>query len=129
MPSLPALLALDEEGFRREFRGTALRRAKRRGLLRNAAIVLGNRLAAHGPAGRTPQGSERADGLAALRKALDDPEPLVRGAAAWALGQAEDGEARRALERAAETERDETVREEVRLALQGCGPGREKAAP
>jgi len=37
------LLGLSEEEFRRRFRGTALMRAKRRGLLRNAALVLGNR--------------------------------------------------------------------------------------
>ena len=36
------LLGLTEEQFRRRFRGTALMRSKRRGLLRNAALVLGN---------------------------------------------------------------------------------------
>jgi epoxyqueuosine reductase len=66
-----ALLGLDEEGFRRSFRGTALTRAKRGGLLRNAALVLGN------------VGDERA--LPALRRALQDSEPLVRDAAAWAI--------------------------------------------
>jgi epoxyqueuosine reductase len=48
-------------------------RSKRRGLLRNAAIVLGNR---GDPAS-----------LPALRRALDDPEPLVREAAGWAIAQ------------------------------------------
>jgi epoxyqueuosine reductase len=67
------LLGLSEEEFRRRFRGTALLRAKRRGLLRNAAIVLGNR-------------GERA-ALPALEKALADPEPLVREAAQWAIKQ------------------------------------------
>src|SRR5262249_45044408 len=65
------LLGLSEEEFRDRFRGTALTRAKRRGLLRNAALVLGNR-------GDTVA-------LPALRRALDDPEPLVREAAVWAL--------------------------------------------
>src|SRR5439155_9938260 len=65
------LLSLSEEEFRRRFRGTALTRARRRGLLRNAALVLGNR--------RDPAA------LPALRRALDDPEPLVREAARWAL--------------------------------------------
>jgi epoxyqueuosine reductase len=65
------LLGHSEEEFRRRFRGTALTRAKRRGLLRNAAIALGN------------QGNPAA--LPALQRALDDPEPLVREAAQWAM--------------------------------------------
>ncbi len=69
------LLGLDEEEFRRRFRGTALMRSKRRGLLRNAALVLGN------------VGDERA--LPALRRALDDPDPIVREAAAWAIAEIE----------------------------------------
>jgi epoxyqueuosine reductase len=70
---LVELLGLSEEAFRLHFRGTALTRAKRRGLLRNAAIVLGN------------QGDPAA--LPALERALDDPEPLVREAARWAIEQ------------------------------------------
>jgi epoxyqueuosine reductase len=65
------LLGLSPEEFRRRFRGTALMRPRRRGLLRNAAIVLGNR------------GDPAA--LTALHKALTDPEPLVREAAQWAI--------------------------------------------
>src|SRR5262249_28101599 len=70
---LVELLGLSEEAFRSRFRGTALTRAKRRGLLRNAAIVLGN------------QGDPTA--LPALRRALDDAEPLVRETAQWAIEQ------------------------------------------
>ena len=70
---LAALLALDEDGFRDRFRGSPILRAKRRGLLRSAAIALGNR--PHPPA--FPQ----------LAAALADGEPIVRGAAAWALGR------------------------------------------
>ncbi|MGW8265052.1 MAG: HEAT repeat domain-containing protein, partial [Longimicrobiales bacterium] len=55
------------------FSGSPLRRAKRRGLLRNVAVALGN------------WGSR--DAITALALALDDPEPLIRGHAAWALGQ------------------------------------------
>ena len=69
------LLGLSEEEFRARFRGTALFRTKRRGLLRNAALVLGNR------------GDPAA--LPTLRRALDDAEELVREAAAWAIGQIE----------------------------------------
>jgi len=65
------LLGLSEKQFRERFRGTALMRARRRGLLRNAAIVLGN------------QGDPAA--MPALEKALEDSEPLVREAAGWAI--------------------------------------------
>jgi epoxyqueuosine reductase len=67
------LLGLSSDDFRRRFRGTALTRAQRRGLLRNAALVLGNR--------------GRADALPALERALNDPEPLVREAAEWAIAR------------------------------------------
>jgi epoxyqueuosine reductase len=74
------LLGLSEAEFRHRFRGTALTRARRRGLLRNAALVLGNQ---GGPAA-----------LPALRRALADPEPLVREAARWAIGRIEQRQAR-----------------------------------
>jgi epoxyqueuosine reductase len=68
---LESLLELDPEAFRARFRGSAITRTKRAGLLRNAAIVLANR------------GERRAAG--ALNRALADEEPAVRHAAAWAL--------------------------------------------
>jgi epoxyqueuosine reductase len=68
---LIALFDLDDEAFRARFRHTPLWRAKRRGLLRNAAIVLGNR--------------PTAIAISALRKGLSDTEPLVREACRWAL--------------------------------------------
>jgi epoxyqueuosine reductase len=72
-PSLAELLQLDAAAFRQRFNGSPLRRAKRRGLLRSAAIGLGNR--PHVPS------------FDALAAALADEEPVVRGAAAWALGR------------------------------------------
>jgi epoxyqueuosine reductase len=69
------LLGLSPEEFRQRFRGTALTRTKRRGLLRNAALVLGN------------QGNATA--LSALRQALSDPEPVIREAAQWAIERIE----------------------------------------
>jgi len=70
-PALIRLMALDDEGFRRFFQGSPIRRIKRRGLLRNVAVALGN------------SGSEAA--VPVLARALEDPEPLVREHAAWAL--------------------------------------------
>jgi len=74
-PTLPLadLLALDEQSFRRRFKGSALKRAKRTGLLRSAAIALGNRPAA--------------GGFAAIAAAAGDRDPVIREAAAWALGR------------------------------------------
>ncbi|PYM08865.1 MAG: tRNA epoxyqueuosine(34) reductase QueG [Candidatus Rokuibacteriota bacterium] len=68
---LEELLALDDHAFRARFRGSALRRAKRSGLLRSAALVLGNR---RDTAARP-----------ALTRRLEDPDPVVRDAARWAL--------------------------------------------
>jgi epoxyqueuosine reductase len=70
-PSAAMLLGLDEEKFRARFRGSALSRAKRSGLRRNAAIVLGN----------SGDQSARHD----LVGAAHDPDPVVAAAAAWAL--------------------------------------------
>jgi len=64
-------LGLTQEQFSARFKGSPIKRAKRRGYLRNLAIALGNR------------GEE--DALPALEKALDDQEPLVRKAAARAI--------------------------------------------
>jgi len=107
---LAPLLELDDEAFRRRFRRTPLWRARRRGLLRNAALVLGNRPAAVA--------------LTSLVRGLNDPESLVRGASAWALGQfvrggVEPGAARAALLARQADEIDETVRGEISAALQG----------
>ncbi|MBA4064747.1 MAG: tRNA epoxyqueuosine(34) reductase QueG [Isosphaera sp.] len=65
------LLGLDADAFRERFKRTSLWRNRRAGLLRNAAVVLGN------------VGDGRA--LPALERALADPEEVVREAAAWAL--------------------------------------------
>ena len=74
-PDLIDLLALDDAGFRRRFAGTPILRAKRRGLLRNVCVALGN------------AGDVRA--LPALRRAAMDHEPLVAEHARWAVRRLE----------------------------------------
>ncbi len=76
---LNEVLLLDEAGFTNRFRGTVLLRAGRSGLLRNAAIALGNRpaIALGNPAA--------ADTLPILRRAALDPDPIVADVARWAL--------------------------------------------
>jgi epoxyqueuosine reductase len=102
-PTLLDLMALDDRGFRQRFRGSPVNRAKRRGLLRNVAIALGN------------WGNPAS--LPALVRAQDDAEPLIRGHAAWALGRVDSVQARQALEKAGQQEGDDWVREEIQLAL------------
>lgn len=70
------LLGMTQEEFSETFRGSAMKRAKLRGLKRNAAVVLGN--------------VGTADDADALTRALDDPEPLVRDHAAWALDRVQE---------------------------------------
>ena len=102
-PSLPELLALDREQFAARFRHSPLKRAKRRGLLRNAAVALGN------------SGDQQA--VPALVRALADDEPLVRAHAAWALGRLGGEEARAALRGALATETDIQAMGELTEAL------------
>lgn len=100
---LIALFDLDDAAFRERFRKTPLWRAKRRGVLRNAAIVLGN------------QRAEAA--LPALARGLNDIEPLVRGACAWALGRLGNSAARVVLAKRQAVEIDADVRSEIAATL------------
>ncbi len=70
-PDLAELAALDAEGFRQRFRDSPLRRAKRRGLLRNVAVALAN--------GGEPRHRP------ALERLSSDPDPVVREHALWGL--------------------------------------------
>jgi epoxyqueuosine reductase len=81
-PDLVELLKLDEVGFKTRFAGTPILRARRRGLLRNVCVALGN------------VGDESV--LRTLERAGHDPEPLVAEHAAWAIERIE---ARRADQR------------------------------
>ena len=103
---LAALFSLDDAAFRRRFRGTPLWRSGRRGLLSSAAVALGNAAA-------------RASALEALCRGLNDEEPAVRAACAWALGNDPEAAAREALVRRLEVETDAGVRAEIEVAIKG----------
>jgi epoxyqueuosine reductase len=91
-----------DEEFERRFAGTPLSRPGRAGLLRNCSVAAGN------------LGLEKA--VPALVRCLrEDSSPLVRGHAAWALGEI--GGAETALRDAAERESDPWCLEEISLAL------------
>ncbi|MDR5695925.1 MAG: tRNA epoxyqueuosine(34) reductase QueG [Armatimonadota bacterium] len=103
-PELLPLLHITEEEFQVRFRGTAIKRTKRSGLRRNVAMALGNL--------RDPQA------VPALVRALSDPDPIVRGHAAWALGRIGGEDAHAALVLLLEREENPEVREEIVLALE-----------
>jgi epoxyqueuosine reductase len=102
-PELIALLQLSEEAFGHQFRGSPIKRTKRRGLLRNVAVALGN--------------LRDVRSIPALQKALGDSEPLIRGHVAWALGRIGGLRARQGLRTALGSEREADVREEIGAAL------------
>ncbi|MFO1019984.1 MAG: tRNA epoxyqueuosine(34) reductase QueG [Planctomycetales bacterium] len=101
---LGELFDLDERTFEERFGTTPLARPGRAGILRNAAIVLGNQ--------------RRAEGVPALIKGLQDLDPVVRGACAWGLGEIRNEAARSALSEWLLVEEEIEVREEIELALQ-----------
>lgn len=83
------LFQLDDTQFRDRFRKTPLWRSKRAGLLKNAALVLGNQ--------------KSALAVPALQSALlHETDGALRVHAAWALGQIDTPEARFALQQAAQ---------------------------
>jgi epoxyqueuosine reductase len=102
-PKLIPLLSLDRDEFRRRFKGSPILRAKRRGFLRNVAVALGN--------------LKCLEAAPELIRALDDEEPLVRGHAAWALGEIGSGSALEALRRRFEVETDVEVANEIDEAI------------
>ncbi|MGP0566843.1 MULTISPECIES: tRNA epoxyqueuosine(34) reductase QueG [unclassified Nitrospina] len=93
------LMRLDEDGFRERFRKSPVKRIKRRGLLRNAAVALGN------------SGDPQA--VPVLLEALCDPEPLIRAHAVWALGELLGNEAWQAVQGCLTGEADPAVLTEI----------------
>lgn len=93
------LMQLDDEGFRSRFRKSPVKRIKRRGLLRNVAVALGN--------------SGQKEAVPALIQALADPESLIRSHTVWALGELMGPEALEVLESCLAGETDAMVLAEV----------------
>jgi len=100
------VLAMSQSEFTVAFKGSPMKRAKLRGLKRNAAVVLGNA----GDASDVP----------ALLAALSDEESLVRAHAAWALGKIGSPEALSALRASEFEESDSAVLEEIRAGVSGA---------
>ena len=97
------LLSLDEDAFRQRFRGTPQYRTGRSGLLRNTAIAAGN--------------SGDRSLIPALTRVAADPEELIRGAAAWALGRLGGAAVEATLTKRQHVEPSAPVLQEVDAAL------------
>jgi epoxyqueuosine reductase len=102
-PALADLVKLDDAGFRALFTGSPVKRIGVKRFLRNVLIAIGN--------------SDDPGFLPAVEARLDDPEPLVRGAAIWALRRLDPDRAAALEARFAATEPDDAVRAEWTGAL------------
>jgi epoxyqueuosine reductase len=97
-------LSFSREDFNRKYKNSPIKRAKRRGYLRNVAVALGN-------------AKEPAAVPVLAESLLQDPEPLVRQHVAWALGQIGGDEGIEALNQALGQENELEVRSEIIAAL------------
>ena len=102
-PKLLSLIGMTQQEFSRRFKGSPIKRAKRRGFLRNVLVAIGN------------WGDRRA--VPALKGALTDGEPLIRSHAAWALGRIGGETARRILRKRLTVETQTEVITEIQDAL------------
>ena len=95
------LMRLNTEAFRKRFKKSPVKRTKRRGLLRNVAVALGNsgNLSAVGP----------------LIDALSDHEPLIRAHVVWALGELLGKKALPILNKNLTNEEEDIVKNEINL--------------
>ena len=102
-PKLLSLIGMTQQEFSRRFKGSPIKRTKRRGFLRNVLVAIGN------------WGEPRA--VPALKDALTDAEPLVRSHAAWALGKIGGDTAKQILQTRLTVETEQEVITEIQDAL------------
>ncbi len=105
------LIQITDATFRQRFKGSPIKRIKRRGLLRNVAVALGN--------------SGNPQAIPPLIKVLDDDEPLIRAHAVWALGELAGGEILPVIRKKLNDENEDIVRVELARVVArfngGCG--------
>ncbi|RKU20077.1 tRNA epoxyqueuosine(34) reductase QueG [Candidatus Poribacteria bacterium] len=102
-PKLLSLIDMTQQEFSRRFKGSPIKRTKRRGFLRNVLVAIGN------------WGEPRA--VPALKNALADDEPLVRSHAAWALGKIGGDTAKQILQTRLTVETEHEVITEIQDAI------------
>jgi len=98
-PDLSTLSNLDQDGFRKLFKNSPIKRTKRRGLLRNVMIAMGN--------------SGNKDFIHIIKEALRDEEPVVRAAAVWACWKIEGDDSFEELAILLNNEASQLVRDEI----------------
>lgn len=101
-PQLSELMYMTNEQFSARFKHSPIKRIKRRRLLRNVAIALGNIGA-----------SADAECIAALLHGITDSEPLIRAHSVWALRQIGGENSLKALRRLKEIETEKIVLDEL----------------
>jgi epoxyqueuosine reductase len=79
-PSLVWLAGLDEKQFRAQFRGSAIKRTKWRGMVRNACIALGN-------VGLSRGNAEHGSAVTLLERLAKSEERVIAESAQWALSR------------------------------------------
>lgn len=104
-PPVTELLAMNEDEFNCRWQGTGLQRTGHERLLRNACLAAAN-------------GAVMA-AIPALTRLLESDSPLLRGHSAWALAQLDAAATRPALQAQRRRERDDEVKNELTLALDG----------
>jgi epoxyqueuosine reductase len=97
------LIQIDDETFRRRFKGSPIKRIKRRGLLRNVAVALGN--------------SGNPEAIPFLVMVLTDKEPLIRAHAVWALGELSGSEIIPVIQEKLIDEKEGIVLEELEMVM------------
>lgn len=102
-PELLSLMDITQSDFSKKYKGSPIKRTKWKGFIRNVIVAIGN------------WGSPTA--VPALKKALINDEPMIRGHAAWALGQIGGENATIALENQLENEIAPEVITEIKDAL------------
>ena len=98
------LMRLDDEAFRKRFKNSPVKRTKRRGLLRNVAVALGN--------------SDDPFAVSPLIDALSDHESLIRAHVVWALGELIGEKALPILNKNLKNEEEQIVKDEINLVRQ-----------
>ncbi len=106
-PDLMYLSRLSVEEFRKLLKNSPIKRTKRRGLVRNVMVAMGN--------------SANKAFIPYIEEALKDDEPLVRAHAFWALWKLEGNDSFDTLSAHLQVETDDSVREEIELILEKVG--------